>query len=537
MEFTNYILEAAGVSDVDIMDIEVTQAMAEMAVLEAMMDCYEKQMVLLEYNEDAANEIFTEAEAFLPLINDNRETYVNEYEMSVVTDFIEEGSFFGEGNYAGWLYVNIEKDDGTTDWYGYHPTRGSFGPYKSKDQIDYMIDGKTTQHAKPISSMPDADLNAIVSANPDYLPAVVKNQPLENIPKQEKAVVVTKVLKQAAAKSKDPYKPAVLEVKPNSNRKVFTVSARRKANAGKKNKTQDGPMIPAGSTEFNNASAVGVDTYSGNIDGVANKGFGTSFKKFMSKAGSVISQLAAAIADSIFSINFDALAKKLMNKGGVPADGIPITKNELEMLRDINALPDIVHQYSANFSKDKISNQTQASVEKKIALLDSLTKKLNQFKEDDNSTEYKKERITTDELLNICKMFNKKEGDNIQKKIRIAQKEAAAWNTEYDLDAAIPVNLGKKMRKFLSDLNKKYLATAKTAKKLMNWAIDIGVAHAKRAKAEAAEAKREAKATKKNNEAFAKNNNAEDVVTVNANSESWAEEGWSMNLSEDEDFF
>jgi hypothetical protein len=71
MEFTNYILEAAGVSDVDIMDIEVTQAMAEMAVLEAMMDCYEKQMVLLEYNEDSADEIFTESETFVPAMEND----------------------------------------------------------------------------------------------------------------------------------------------------------------------------------------------------------------------------------------------------------------------------------------------------------------------------------------------------------------------------------------------------------------------------------------------------------------------------------
>lgn len=58
MNLNDYILES--VSDVDTLDIELAQLFAEMAVLEAMMDCYEKQIAILEYNEDSANEIFTE---------------------------------------------------------------------------------------------------------------------------------------------------------------------------------------------------------------------------------------------------------------------------------------------------------------------------------------------------------------------------------------------------------------------------------------------------------------------------------------------
>ena len=56
----DYILESADVTNVSIDDIELTQLFAEMAVLEAMMDCYEKQLILLEYNEESAEEIIEE---------------------------------------------------------------------------------------------------------------------------------------------------------------------------------------------------------------------------------------------------------------------------------------------------------------------------------------------------------------------------------------------------------------------------------------------------------------------------------------------
>jgi hypothetical protein len=56
----DFILEAADVTNVSVSDIELTQLFAEAAVLEAMMDCYEKQLVLLEYNEESAEEIFIE---------------------------------------------------------------------------------------------------------------------------------------------------------------------------------------------------------------------------------------------------------------------------------------------------------------------------------------------------------------------------------------------------------------------------------------------------------------------------------------------
>lgn len=56
----DYILEAADITNVSVSDIELTQLFAEAAVLEAMMNCYEKQIALMEYNEESAEEIFIE---------------------------------------------------------------------------------------------------------------------------------------------------------------------------------------------------------------------------------------------------------------------------------------------------------------------------------------------------------------------------------------------------------------------------------------------------------------------------------------------
>lgn len=61
----DYILEAADITNVSVSDIELTQLFAEAAVLEAMMNCYEKQIALMEYNEEAAEEIMMET-SYLP---------------------------------------------------------------------------------------------------------------------------------------------------------------------------------------------------------------------------------------------------------------------------------------------------------------------------------------------------------------------------------------------------------------------------------------------------------------------------------------
>jgi hypothetical protein len=78
----DYILESADVTNVSIDDIELTQLFAEMAVLEAMMDCYDKQLVLMEYNKEAAEEIITESDFNIPAMqiiteakSDNGETH------------------------------------------------------------------------------------------------------------------------------------------------------------------------------------------------------------------------------------------------------------------------------------------------------------------------------------------------------------------------------------------------------------------------------------------------------------------------------
>jgi hypothetical protein len=66
MNLNEMIFESADVTNVSIDDVELTQLFAEMAVLEAMMDCYDKQLVLMEYNKEAAEEIITESDFNIP---------------------------------------------------------------------------------------------------------------------------------------------------------------------------------------------------------------------------------------------------------------------------------------------------------------------------------------------------------------------------------------------------------------------------------------------------------------------------------------
>jgi hypothetical protein len=57
----DYILESADVTNVSIDDIEYEKQLAEINVIEAMINCYEKQLMLMEYNEESACEIMMES--------------------------------------------------------------------------------------------------------------------------------------------------------------------------------------------------------------------------------------------------------------------------------------------------------------------------------------------------------------------------------------------------------------------------------------------------------------------------------------------
>ena len=565
MEFTNYILESADVSDVDVMDIGVAQAMAEMAVLEAMMDCYEKQMVLLEYNYESAEEIFTEAETFVPPMGDDYGTYVNEYEMSVVTDYITEEFFDGEGTLQGWTFFNIKNDDGSMTWWAYNPKlRKYVGDYPNMDQVVQEIKGNH-QHAKPLTSMPELEVDAIVSANPDYLPAPINNQPLAEIPRQQKLDIVQKVANKAAAKANNnPDQPIIVELKPS--RKVFKIKNRRNKESKHLEKTS-GQSVQQQQSDNSAANQGGANQGGANQaaqwDGSAavssaSKSFKNSFKKFMSKAGSVIQRLVLGLIDSIFSVNFDKLADKLAEKG---AD-FTMNDKQFQTINRIEELMETTQIYYANFDSMLLSrvNWTRAEVNKYKNALSKTTTALRRKYVDtgvfDSTTEQvnsPSKQTTPEDLIDICRALGKGE---FKKLLRKCQKEAAAYNTDYNENANIPPEIGKEMRAFVNDLIKVYNKTAKDFKVMVNWSLEVGAVQENRNKnggvdqspigfkksPKAKELKQQRRAARKaqRNGAAAvemyENLGGKEYANYDIGGEktaAWAEEGWSMNLDDE----
>jgi len=509
MEFTDYILEAAGVSDVDIMDIEVTQAMAEMAVLEAMMDCYEKQMVLLEYNEDSADEIFNEAEIFVP-------------EMS---EFIQEArvEYHDLKMKHGWKIVH-DTDAGNKDgkgkngqglWYLYGVDENGlelvFGPYDSKQQL--IFNARNNKQARA---------------------GYGKHNIAEN---RNRIAELKKKINEGKAQE---------EAAPASVERAVSGSTAGQQPTQATNGTSTATEPNQSSTSDKKAAQWDGDS---EVSGPS-KSFGNSFKKFMSKAGSVVQQLVLGLVDAIFEVNFEKLKEKVLDKG---ADfEVKINKNEFDKLNRLAALIKVTENYYEECSLDKLKNVvwTKAKVGAYVDTVRDLEKALREkFElvnaENENDEGY---AMNKDDFALLCDKLGHGE---FKKLLRKCQKEVSAANIDYNVENQIPPVVGKELRKFVNYLIKTYRDTSKCFTKVLKFAADVGAKAMKRGENSGVDygTAKNAKRLEQRQKMLGKVNKignfsgkVNDRIAAaraqkEAEAEGWAEEGWSMNLSEDEDFF
>jgi hypothetical protein len=526
MEFTNYILEAAGVSDVDIMDIEVTQAMAEMAVLEAMMDCYEKQMVLLEYNEDSADEIFTEAETFVPAM---------------------ENDYFTEADTSMWA-VRPKTDRG-----GKPTENGGFVVYDKGDPNKKQI--------SPGSFSSEAEAQSWIRSQTAGTKDMVVRKAIDRGGNETDAYIVAD---QRDGRQLSPGSfPTAKEAEKWIKSKGGTPKPKRTT---KKKKTIEKPAgekpaasaQPQSDSQSDTQAPKQADQWDGSAKvSTASKSFSNSFKKFMSKAGSVIQQLVLGLVDSVFSVNFDKLATKIVEKGA----GFTMNDKEFQTVNRLEDLMDLTQVYYGKFNLDLLSrvSWTRAEVGKYKNILSEASAALKQkyvdtgvFNDSTEQANSPNKQTTPEDLANLCQSLGKNE---FKKLLRKCQKEAAAYNTDFNEKANIPPEIGKAMRTFVNDLIKVYNKTTKDFKGMLDFALEVGavqedrnrhggidqspIGFKKSPKAKELQQRRRAarKAMRSGTAAVDMYENLGGKENANYDTNSWAEEGWSMNLSEDEDFF
>ena len=545
MEFTNYILEAAGVSDVDIMDIEVTQAMAEMAVLEAMMDCYEKQMVLLEYNEDSADEIFTEAETYVPAMED------------WISEDYKAGPLYAKGN------KDVQYDKNGNIIYGVFDVsngkwkridKKAYSEEEAQKKADELNNLDKQKRLNPVGKKP---VNAVpeVKSQPKAISGYTDDMEGNDMGGFGGGMYVSRP---TGDKPKSIEKKAGEKV---DNRRSGSYTPPGFGSDRNRHGTSVMPELgvsvadpkPPKPPKSDKPEAKQADQWDGSAAvSTASKSFKNSFKKFMSKAGSVIQQLVLGLADSVFSVNFDKLADKIGEKGA----GFTMNDKQFQTVNRLEDLMDITTHYYGKFESTLLSrvDWTRAEVNKYKNALTELSSMLKQKYVDtgvfNNTTEQvnsPNKQTTPEDLVDLCHKLGK---NDFKKLLRKCQKEAAAYNTDFNENANIPPEIGKAMRTFVNDLIKVYNKTTKDFKVMLDWALEVGAAQSHRNKnggidqspvgfkkspaaKELAQQRRAARKAQRNGTA------AVDMYENLGDKEAaaWAEEGWSMNLSEDEDFF
>lgn len=527
MNSTDYILEAAGVSDVDIMDIEVAQAFAEMAVLEAMMNCYDKQIVLLEYNEDSADEIFTESETFLP----GMEMW-NVEAWSVNVDVSNNGNPIMKKNRKDFFYAV---------WDGDKKIQGGF---EDEKKAQAYLDAHKPDAPKPVGKR-----------KPIASPGV--KQPFKQ-PDNYTGDMEGPDMGQFGGGMMVDRTSGGYHNKPIEKKAGEKVDNRHGRTGGYnppygKAKGAGGSAGAGGSYDTNELMGnMNLDPHGDNPDprqqqlasDIPTASKKLAFKKFMNKCWSVCVKLVTSIVDAIFAIDFPKLKKTLEAKG---AEEIVLNDKELTTLKKMEDLVDIGEQYEQKFGLEflKANRWSKQATDNAVVGLRMLDKALKEYKVQTpiNNDEKNETRVTAKHLAELCDKLGR---NDLKKKIRKWGQDVAKHNTDFNAENGIPNQLADELRNFNKTLMKAYSETAKSFQKLLNWCIDIGVAQDKREKHGGVDAgphapkeiKAEARegAKKYREENPSKIQQAFNKLGGNK-AAAWAEEGWSMDLSEDEDFF
>ena len=539
MNLNDYILE--GMSDIDVSDIEIAQAFAEMAVLEAMMDCYEKQMVLLEYNEESADEIFTEAETYVPAMSEFiQERYIY-YARKDPTDGMwilarQDKRYTPYDKDASGKKIGRSVDktnDIAVDQNG-DPATGSNKPYMSYTQADVEKiadelndnekafvkaeknkakrnqEKKAARKAKRSDGVGLQDMGYQAPPSPEEEKAKAKKredlirkiQDKQGLSRADAEAKADAFLSRGDAKATGlPVATLVSMGIANMDGTPITNPQRSKSSgraySGGMTNSDDFEDIPKGSPARTD---------------VAKKSFGNSFKAFMSKAGDLAMKLAAFIVDSLFAINFDKLGTKFSDDHSAGST-VKLSASDAAVIDGFEQFVDIVNWYDVKFRPEYLDSRkgqwTNSNVSRKLNDLKNNTEKLKNI----NKTDDKEDKsVEVNKIVDICKTLGRNE---LKKKLRTFQRNSAGFKTDLAVDN-VPTALANAMREFVKILMKTYTNEAKAIKKILKVAKDN----------DAVDSDKETNA----NVSVSANETAENAAAT-------TEEGWSMRISGDENFF
>ena len=564
MNLNDYILE--GMSDIDVSDIEIAQAFAEMAVLEAMMDCYEKQMVLLEYNEESADEIFIESASIaIPQMSEYFvEGYVfqpvkegptwaikrfdtenarkmsdgsGKYDPRTSNVYVDENGNECSKNMSSAAVTNNENianqiaarlNDNRSISHPNEKTKKTNPFSKSYTQLLREATGSRKQKKGP-NGPATSDIDAKLLA--------------ELIGKAE--AEKTKKSEEAAAQVEKALQTRQREIEAKAN-EIFNNPKYSQYNGGQmdwekciKLATQmvckEHPItdneVPAWKTVDTPASAFvggnGRDYSQPSGDpssekyepskqtprtDVAKKSFGNSFKAFMSKAGDLAMKLAAFIVDSLFAINFDKLGTKFSDDHSAGST-VKLSASDAAVIDGFEQFVDIVNWYDVKFRPEYLDSRkgqwTNSNVSRKLNDLKNNTEKLKNINKTDDKDD---KSVEVNKIVDICKTLGRNE---LKKKLRTFQRNSAGFKTDLAVDN-VPTALANAMREFVKILMKTYTSEAKAIKKILKVAKDN----------DAVDSDKETNA----NVSVSANETAENAAATTG-------EGWSMRISGDENFF
>lgn len=424
MNLTDYILEAADVTDVDMFDIEIEQTLAEIAVAEAMLDCIEKQDVLLEYNEDSAEEIITESSMLWVLEAANK----YQTEINAIQQMID------LGNAEVKLVDSILKDS--------EKLKQMDADAKSEA---YNLRKQYRQYVDDLIKIKE-DLTALGR------PGVEKSMK-DAAKRSEKRAEKLKQAKEKSSKIKDLSsmleKIGVVPTGKFASRVAKVDDRIAKAmnvvdEIGNEGKQAKNTFAGAGE-EYKNRMKDSASGFKGSVKGAMN-----ATGAFLTKIALGLRTLIANVLALIFATKFDNLATKLEQ---MEIENIEMSSLEAGYLLRIGAvLKQLIPEFDKNIVQPlsgMVKPEQYNSIDKACVAIngkiDSLKSGFKEFKKNDASST--KGAVTKDVLIDICHTLGNGEMKRTMNNIRFM---IGKWNLEFE---GVPKKTAITVRKTFNKLN------------------------------------------------------------------------------------
>ena len=431
MNLTDYILEAADVTDVDMFDIEIEQTLAEIAVAEAMLDCIEKQDVLLEYNEDSAEEIITESSMLWVLEAAKRKKKTgNDEAIAAINEFIN-----------NWQQTKNQIKNSPNF------------PENEKERFVKLIDEKIKSLENAKSQIPTNDeLKKMASAEKRAEKRAASKAKLENL---KNAIESGKALENELAKH-------------NINVSDRTKKFVNRIDGAITSLNNLGDDIRNEGKAFGYTAKGAAEEYKGKMNEFKSsaKGAANATGAFLTKVALGLRTLIANVLSLIFATKFDKLADKLEQM-----DSVVVEMNYTEatyLLRIGVVLKQLIPEFDntvvkplSSFSKPgsgTIENVDKAcdTINKKIQTVVSGVKDVKKDKDSKSTVG----AVDKDIIIDICRTLGNGEMKRTMNNIRFM---IGKWNLEFE---GIPKKTAQHVRKTFNKLNNFFGTAARAMSKI-----------------------------------------------------------------------